>query len=62
METVRQFLNPLLETLGNYLPSAFGANDDCGLIVEPAELDDRSAIPSALNISADEGLLLCPGG
>ena len=25
METVRQFLNPLLETLGKYLPSAFGA-------------------------------------
>jgi hypothetical protein len=25
METVRQFLDPLLETLGKYLPSAFGA-------------------------------------
>jgi hypothetical protein len=25
METIRQFLDPLLETLGNYLPSAFGA-------------------------------------
>jgi len=25
METIRQFLDPLLETLGNYLPSAIGA-------------------------------------
>lgn len=25
METIRQFLDPLLETLGKYLPSAFGA-------------------------------------
>jgi len=25
METIRQFMDPLLETLGNYLPSAFGA-------------------------------------
>ncbi len=25
METVKQFLNPLLETMGQYLPSAFGA-------------------------------------